>query len=308
MSCCPISTKKTVHTGKPRWLKQRLPKGGTYEKIRRLVHKSELCTVCQEARCPNQFECFAKGTATFMLMGESCTRNCRFCAVSHQGATPLDPEEPGRIAQAVGTMGLKYAVLTSVTRDDLDDGGADHFVQTIAALKRRCPEIRVEVLIPDFQGAGQPLQHLCAHPPAVINHNVETVAGLYAKVRPQAIYERSLELLQRVKQFNPSIITKSGLMLGLGESRSELGRTMQDIRATGCDLLTLGQYLQPTKHNISVSRYLPPEEFAEIGRQALELGFKGVASGPHVRSSYQAESLYQTAVKNGFSEIAGNAI
>jgi lipoic acid synthetase len=281
---------------KPKWLKQRLPKGGEYEKTRQLVKKSQLCTVCQEARCPNQFECFGKGTATFMLMGKSCTRNCRFCAVSHTGAVPLDTDEPAKIAEAVATMELQYAVLTSVTRDDLTDGGADHFVRTIAAITKRCPKSRVEVLIPDFQGNADALHHLCAYPPAVINHNVETVPSLYSRVRPQAIYERSLELLGRIKRFNPAIITKSGLMLGLGESRDELTQTMQDIRGTGCDLLTLGQYLQPTKNNIEVARFVSPEEFEQIREQALALGFKGVAAGPHVRSSYQAEALYARAI------------
>ena len=287
---------KKKYSPKPKWLKQRLPRGGEYEKTRQMLKKSNLCTVCQEARCPNQFECFSKGTATFMLMGETCTRNCRFCAVSHAGVTPLDPDEPSRIAEAVASMELQYAVLTSVTRDDLADGGADHFVRTITAITERCPLMRVEVLIPDFQGNGEALAHLCAHPPVVINHNVETVSSLYTQVRPQAVYERSLELLARVKKYNADIITKSGLMLGLGESREQLTVTMQDIRDTGCDLLTLGQYLQPGTKNIEVARYVPPEEFAEIREQALAMGFKGVAAGPHVRSSYQAEALYLQAV------------
>ncbi len=292
----PNPCKKTRRTAKPKWLKQRLPKGGAYEKTRRLVKESALWTVCQEARCPNQFECYGKGTATFMLMGENCTRNCRFCAVSHAGTQPLDPDEPARIAGAVAKMGLQYAVLTSVTRDDLEDGGAAHFVATIRAIKKKCPSTKVEVLIPDFQGNDKALRLLCSHPPSVINHNVETVAGLYPHVRPQAQYDRSLELLQRVKSVNPEIVTKSGLMVGLGESRQALVRTMADIHATGCDLLTLGQYLQPTVQNIAVERYVPPEEFAELKNIALSIGFKGVAAGPHVRSSYQAEELYALAI------------
>ncbi len=280
---------------KPKWLRQRLPKGGDYEKTRRLVRAGGLRTVCQEARCPNQFECFGKGTATFMLMGESCTRNCRFCAVSHGDIKPLDPDEPEHIAKAVADLNLKYAVLTSVTRDDLADGGAAHFAATIKAIRRRCPETRVEILIPDLKGNREALVFLCEPTPAVLNHNVETVPSLYPRVRPQAVYERSLELLRRVRTINPHIVTKSGLMLGLGETREELVRTMSDIRETGCELLTLGQYLQPTTAHLPVTRYLPPEEFEDIRETGLEIGFAGVAAGPHVRSSYQAEELYNLA-------------
>lgn len=294
----PGKQPRKKHVAKPRWLKQRLPRGGGYEKTRRLVLANGLCTVCQEARCPNQFECFGKGTATFMLMGESCTRNCRFCAVQHTGPTPLDPEEPARIAGAVAAMKLKYCVLTSVTRDDLDDGGADHFSQTIRAIHRRCPGILVEVLIPDLQGDWNALQQICQQRPAVLNHNVETVAALYPAVRPQAIYSRSLDLLKQAKILHPDIITKSGLMLGLGETRQQLNQTMSDIRNTGCDLLTMGQYLQPTPANLPVVRYVPPAEFDQTRQRALNLGFAGVASGPHVRSSYRADELYTLASKS----------
>jgi lipoic acid synthetase len=287
------TARKQKRTGKPKWLKQRLPTGSGYEKTRRLLKNSGLRTVCQEARCPNQFECFAKGTATFMLMGDNCTRNCRFCAIGHAGVAELDPREPEQIGQAVADMGLRYAVLTSVTRDDLADGGADHFGRTIAAIRRHCPDTLVEVLIPDLQGNRQALELLCARRPAVLNHNVETVASLYAAVRPQAVYERSLELLQRVKGFAGNIAVKSGLMVGLGESRAELVQTMEDIRSTGCDLLTLGQYLQPGREQLEVDRYVPPDEFAEIRKIGLEIGFAGVAAGPHVRSSYQAGELYK---------------
>ncbi len=291
---CPTKEKPS-RAAKPRWLKQRLPKGGGYEKTRRLVASSGLHTVCQEARCPNQFECFGKGTATFMLMGESCTRNCRFCAVQHAGTQPLDADEPMRTATAVARMGLSYAVLTSVSRDDLADGGADHFGQTIEEIRRQCPETLVEVLIPDLQGSISALELLCSYRPSVLNHNVETVARLYPEVRPQAMYKRSLELLHRVKEINPEIITKSGLMLGLGETDKELVRTMTDIRGTGCDLLTLGQYLQPSVNHLEVRRYVPPEEFDHIRETALALGFTGVTAGPHVRSSYQAGELYRSA-------------
>lgn len=292
------SSKKTKQNmiSKPKWLKQRLPTGSGYEKTRRLLRKSGLSTVCQEARCPNQFECFGKGTATFMLMGEHCTRNCRFCAVIHGGTLPLNPDEPDQIATAVHDMSLKYTVLTSVTRDDLPDGGASHFVLTIDAIRKADPDTLIEVLIPDFQGNEKALKMLCNSCPSVINHNVETIASLYPAVRPQAIYERSLSLLERVKKYNPDIVTKSGLMLGLGESRRELVKTMTDIRDTGCNLLTLGQYLQPTVTHIAVDRYVSPAEFENIRKIALEIGFDGVAAGPHVRSSYQAEELYKTAI------------
>ncbi len=291
----PLPRKSSVRLAKPKWLKRRLPSGPGYEKIRQLVRKSGLYTVCQEARCPNQFECFGKGAATFMLMGENCTRNCRFCAVTHSEPEPLDAEEPTRIAQAVADMGLNYAVLTSVTRDDLADGGAGHFALTVEAIRKLCPQTLVELLIPDLQGNKTALESLLRHKPSVLNHNVETVASLYPTVRPQAIYERSLKLLARVKVLDSSIVTKSGLMLGLGESREELKKTMADIKNTGCDLLTLGQYLQPTAAHLPVSRYVPPEEFEIIREIALELGFAGVAAGPHVRSSYQAGELYQQA-------------
>jgi len=285
--------RKKSRIAKPGWLKQRLPSGSGYEKTRRLVNKGGLCTVCQEARCPNQFECFAKGTATFMLMGDNCTRNCGFCAVAHGEKKALDPDEPTRIATAVAGMGLKYAVLTSVTRDDLPDGGAEHFARTINAVRERCPETMVEVLIPDMQGSRSALECICESRPSVLNHNVETVKDLYPKVRPQAVYERSLNLLARVKEINSGIVIKSGLMLGLGETGEELLQAMWDIRATGCDLLTLGQYLQPTADNLEVHRYVPPEEFEIIRKTALAIGFSGVAAGPHVRSSYQAGELYK---------------
>lgn len=294
---CRQKKKSTARVAKPKWLKQRLPSGPGYEKTRRLLRTSGLHTVCQEARCPNQFECFGKGTATFMLMGEHCTRNCRFCAVTHGGPERLDPAEPSRIAAAVHDMGLKYTVLTSVTRDDLADGGAEHFSRTINAIRTLCPETLIEVLIPDLQGNKAALEFLCQHRPAVLNHNIETVAGLYPEVRPQAFYDQSLELLKRVKTMYPHIVTKSGLMLGLGETRKELEKTIADIRDTGCDLLTLGQYLQPTGDHLAVHRYVPPEEFSTIRETALELEFAGVAAGPHVRSSYQAEELCKLAIQ-----------
>ncbi|WP_051305529.1 lipoyl synthase [Desulfogranum mediterraneum] len=280
---------------KPKWLKRRLPTGPTYERIRGLVKESQLATVCQEAMCPNQFECYGKGTATFMILGHACSRNCRFCAVSHGPSGPPDPEEPRRLAQAVASMGLHYAVITSVTRDDLADGGANHFARTIQAIRQHSPGVRIEVLIPDLQGDEQALETIVRAGPDVLNHNLETVARLYPLVRPQAIYRRSLELLARVKAMDPAMITKSGLMVGLGESAAELHQAFADLLAAHCDLLTLGQYLQPSKEHLEVVRYLPPEEFALLKARALELGFGGVAADPFVRSSYQAEELYSLA-------------
>jgi lipoic acid synthetase len=279
---------------KPKWLKKRLPVGADYERIRRLVGTTNLHTVCREARCPNQFECYGKGTATFMIMGDRCTRNCRFCAVQHGPMEDLDSGEPERIASAVAEMKLDYAVLTSVTRDDLADGGAAHFVATIEAIRRRCPQTLVEVLIPDLQGKHAPLETICSASPAVLNHNIETVAELYPRVRPQALYERSLELLRQAATFDGALVTKSGIMVGLGESREALIRTMADLREAGCEIITIGQYLQPTAEHLPVRRFVPPEEFEELKEIARDLGFGAMAAGPHVRSSYRAGHLYRS--------------
>lgn len=278
---------------KPKWLKKPLPSGGAYEQTRRLIDRGRLQTVCREARCPNQFECYGRGTATFMIMGQTCTRNCRFCAVGHGRPEPLDDEEPRRIATAVAEMGLDHVVLTSVTRDDLADGGAGHFIQTIGAIREMVPGIPVEILIPDLLGNWESLGRLCAAHPEVINHNIETVPRLYDRVRPQADYRRSLDLLQVVRETVPTIVTKSGLMLGLGETLPEIWQTLEDLRRAGCQLLTLGQYLQPTRGHLPVHRYLTPEEFNELRLVAFGLGFTGVASGPHVRSSFQAGQLFR---------------
>ncbi len=273
-----------------------MPTGPEYEKIRQLLKSHDLTTVCQEAKCPNQFECYGKGTATFMILGERCTRNCRFCAVGHRPESLPDPEEPERVAEAVVLLGLRYAVVTSVTRDDLADGGASLFAETIQAIRRRSPKALVEVLIPDLQGDRSALQVLLDAAPDVLNHNIETVAPLYRAVRPQAEYRRSLELLRRAKEMHPGIPTKSGIMLGFGETHVELLQTWQDLLAAGVDILTMGQYLQPSGEHLPVQRFVPPEEFAELAAKALALGFAGVASGPFVRSSYQAEKLYRQAL------------
>jgi lipoic acid synthetase len=282
-----------IKVGKPRWLRRSLPTGPEYEKMRQLLKNNHLTTVCQEAQCPNQFECYSEGTATFMILGERCTRNCRFCAVEHKPLTLPDPEEPERVAEAVEILGLRYAVITSVTRDDLEDGGASLFAQTITAVRKRSPETLIEVLIPDLQGNWNALKTIVEAAPDVLNHNMETVAGLYPRVRPEAIYERSLELLKQAKVINPQMPTKSGIMVGLGESHEELVQVWDDLLASGCDILTLGQYLQPSKNHLPVERFVDPEEFAELEKEALARGFAGVAAGPFVRSSYQAEKLYR---------------
>jgi lipoic acid synthetase len=287
---------KMVRKAKPPWLRRSLPTGPEYERMRSLLRTEGLITVCQEAQCPNQFECFGKGTATFMILGERCSRNCRFCAVGHGPLGPPSADEPERVAEAVATLGLRYAVITSVTRDDLPDGGADHFAATIAAVRAKSPETLIEVLIPDLQGERSALAQVVAAAPNVLNHNMETVARLYPAVRPQAQYRRSLELLGRVKEMDSAMVTKSGLMLGLGETTDELQGVWRDLHQTGCDILTMGQYLQPSDAHLPVARYLSPEEFEELAAAAARLGFAGIASGPFVRSSYQAEQLYNQAV------------
>lgn len=287
----------TIKTGKPKWLRRSLPTGPEYEKIRQLLKSHDLTTVCREAQCPNQFECYGKGTATFMILGERCTRNCRFCAVGHQPESLPDPEEAGRVAEAVVILGLRYAVVTSVTRDDLADGGASFFAETIRTIRQQSPKTLVEVLIPDLQGDWQALKAILDAGPDVLNHNIETVAGLYPVVRPQAEYKRSLALLRQAKEIHPQIPTKSGIMLGFGETHAELIETWRDLLASGCDILTMGQYLQPSADHLPVQRFLPPEEFADLQQEALDLGFSGVASGPFVRSSYQAEVLYRQALR-----------
>lgn len=278
---------------KPPWLKVTLPAGGAYRQIRRLIEKGGLHTVCQEALCPNQGECFSRGTATFLILGDRCTRNCRFCAVEHAPASPVDLDEPCRVAEAVESMGVDYVVVTSVTRDDLADGGAGLFAQTVREIRKRKPKALIELLVPDFQGSFEALRTVLESRPDVLNHNLETVPRLYRTVRPGARYERSLELLRRGKEVNPEIVTKSGLMLGLGETDDEIVKTLQDLRRVRCDILTLGQYLQPSKEHLPVERFVEPEAFERWQERALAMGFGGVASGPLVRSSYRARELFE---------------
>lgn len=282
---------------KPPWLKLKLPSGPEYEQVRSLIRSGALHTVCQEARCPNQWECFSHRTATFLILGGRCTRNCLFCAVEHGPSEPPDPGEPARVAEAAATLGLRYVVVTSVTRDDLPDGGAALFAETITAIRGKLPEARIEVLIPDFQGDSNALKTVVEARPDVLNHNIETVLRLYPKVRPQAIYERSLELFRQARRMSPSLPVKSGLMLGLGETEREIRDTLQDLFDAGCTMLTLGQYLQPSTAHLPVERYVPPEEFDSWKDVALAMGFSQVASGPLVRSSYHARDLFETGAR-----------
>ncbi len=291
-----IINKQNISVRKPPWLKRSLPTGPEYGRMKNLIKNSSLATVCQEAQCPNQFECFSKGTATFMILGDRCTRNCGFCAVSYKPLSLPDSGEPGRVAEAVASLNLQFAVITSVTRDDLADGGAAHFAETIREIRRRAPDTHIEILIPDLQGNWEALAVILAAQPDVLNHNLETVPRLYPKVRPEAVYSRSLLLLKNVKKTHPDIPTKSGLMVGLGETADELRSTMADLLEHDCDILTIGQYLQPSKNHLAVERFVTPEEFEQFKEDALSLGFKGVASSPTVRSSFEADTLYREVV------------
>ncbi len=277
---------------KPPWLTRKLPTAAEYEQVRSMICEGDLHTVCQEAMCPNQFECFSKRTATFLIMGSRCTRNCRFCNVAHGPDSPPDEDEPKRVAKVAARMNLLYVVVTSVTRDDLPDGGARLFAETIREIRKEIPESRIEVLIPDFQGEEEALKAVLNARPDVLNHNIETVRRLYPAVRPGAVYERSLELLSRVREHAPDIPAKSGIMLGLGERDDEIRRTLIDLFEHGCRFLTLGQYLQPSKDHLPVERFVTPEEFEKWREEALKIGFRQVASGPFVRSSYHAGELF----------------
>lgn len=294
----------TIRKQKPPWLKRRLPSGRSYEDVREILQKGRLHTVCQEAKCPNIWECYSNRTATFLILGDRCTRNCRFCAVAHGPPEPPDPAEPVRVGKAVQKMELEYVVITSVTRDDIPDGGAEHFARTIRKIRRRTPTVAIEVLIPDFQGHAESLQTVLSARPDVLNHNIETVARLYPAVRPGAVYKRSLELLERVKRFDATIPTKSGMMLGLGETALEIRQTLQDLLDAGCRMLTLGQYLQPSAAHLPVEHFLPPSEFDRLKDIALRMGFSEVASGPFVRSSYHAQELFRGDNRLKKKEIA----
>ena len=270
------------------WFKVPFPGGDNYLRLKRLMREHNLHTICEEAHCPNMGECWEYGTATFLILGDTCTRACAYCAVSSGRPRELDWAEPFHVAQAVKTLGLNYAVVTSVNRDDLPDGGADHFARTIRQIRAQSPECRVEVLVPDFMGSWEALNIVVDAAPDVLNHNIESVARMFPRVRPKGRYERSIELLARVKGSRPNMVTKSGIILGMGESRDEVMETMLDLREAEVEVLTLGQYLRPSHKHIPVHRFWSPDEFADLKVEGLEMGFSHVEAGPLVRSSYHA--------------------
>ncbi|MEH6345127.1 MAG: lipoyl synthase [Bermanella sp.] len=275
---------------KPDWIRVRIPASPKISEVKQKLRKHNLHTVCEEAACPNLGECFGSGTATFMIMGDICTRRCPFCDVGHGRPNPLNEDEPRELAEAIADMGLKYVVITSVDRDDLRDGGAQHFADCISHSRVNSPKLEIEVLVPDFRGRMDiALDILTQTPPDVFNHNLETVPSLYKKVRPGSDYQWSLDLLKRYKESQPDVLTKSGLMLGVGETKEEVIQVMQDMRDHNVDMITLGQYLQPSKHHLPIERFVHPDEFDELARLATGMGFKRVASGPMVRSSYHAD-------------------
>ena len=273
---------------KPEWLKVRAPGSENYHRLKGLMRTLGLHTVCEEANCPNIGECWHHGTATFMILGDTCTRSCGYCNVIHGAPAAPDPAEPANVASAIGTLSLDYVVITSVDRDDLKDCGASHFARTILETRARRPECRIEVLIPDFKGDEPALRTVLDARPDVLNHNIETVARLYRTARPGGRYDRALQLLDRSRTYAPGIPTKSGVMVGLGEQWQELVSTLQDLRSVGCQIVTIGQYLRPSAANLPMARYYAPAEFAELKRLALQMGFGHVESGPLVRSSYHA--------------------
>ncbi|HOJ21610.1 MAG TPA: lipoyl synthase [Armatimonadota bacterium] len=277
-----------AHSVRPEWLRVTAPGGVNYRDLKRLVSSHHLHTVCESARCPNIGECWERRTATFMILGNTCTRNCAFCAVPTGRPTEYDTEEPERVAAAVVRLGLRHAVITSVTRDDLADGGASIFAATIQAIRRQAPRCSVEVLIPDFKGSREALQVVMDARPTILNHNLETVASLQRSVRPQADYQRSLAVLRMAREMAPDALTKSGIMLGLGEEWDEILETMADLRSVECNILTLGQYLRPSLDHLPIRRYYTPEEFETLREKGLAMGFTHVEAAPLVRSSYHA--------------------
>ncbi len=279
----------------PSWFKQRIRADGGLDRVLSVLDRYRLNTVCESASCPNRGYCYSKGTATFMILGNTCTRNCRFCAVGKGKPQPVDDEEPARIGLAVKELGLKYVVVTSVTRDDLADGGAGQFAETVRQLKAAEPEVTVELLIPDFRGEEEPFRTVMDAHPDVVGHNIETISRLYSSVRPQAVYKMSVESLRYLKSLNSAVLTKSGLMLGLGETPDEVESAFADLSGTACDILTMGQYLQPSPGHLPVTEYVAPQEFGKYRTSALAHGFRAVASSPLVRSSYDAEELFKQA-------------
>jgi len=299
----PVKIEPTVKPlRKPDWIRIKLPLNNKVDKLKETLRENSLVTVCEEASCPNLSECFSKGTATFMIMGDICTRRCSFCDVAHGRPNALDAEEPQNLARTIEQMGLSYVVITSVDRDDLLDGGASHFVECIRAIREKSPHVKIEVLVPDFRGRMEKALEITQQAlPDVFNHNLETVPRIYRKVRPGSDYQHSLDLLKEFKDRNPRVTTKSGIMVGIDETIEEVYEVMRDLRAHNVDMLTVGQYLQPSKHHLPVTRYWTPEEFKELENEGYRMGFKHVASGPLVRSSYhadlQAENLVTNATK-----------
>ena len=290
----PIQEETAPTTRKPDWIRVRVPSSGRIQQVKEMLRKQKLHTVCEEAACPNLPECFGGGTATFMIMGDICTRRCAFCDVGFGRPNALDQNEPQHLAESVRDMGLKYVVVTSVDRDDLDDGGARHFASCIRAVREMTPDTRIEILTPDFRGCmDDALDVLSDEAPDVFNHNIETVPHLYKHIRPGARYQHSLDLLQRYARRNPQVATKSGIMVGLGETFDQVIETLRELRHHDVAMLTIGQYLQPSKHHAPVERYVHPDEFREYARLAEEMGFTSVASGPMVRSSYHADLQHQ---------------
>jgi lipoic acid synthetase len=282
---------------KPEWIRMKVPDSARYQEIKSILRENKLHTVCEEASCPNIGECFSGGTATFMILGDICTRRCPFCDVAHGKPLPPDPNEPENLARTIAQMRLKYVVITSVDRDDLRDGGAQHFVDCIHAVREASPEIKIEILVPDFRGRlDVALEILRKAPPDVMNHNLETVPRLYKQARPGSDYQNSLNLLKIFGEMYPNVPTKSGLMLGLGETDEEILAVMQDLRAHGVSMLTLGQYLQPSVHHLPVMRFVTPQTFEDFRQKAEAMGFENTASGPMVRSSYHADAQAQSIV------------
>ncbi|MDF1630811.1 MAG: lipoyl synthase [Alcanivoracaceae bacterium] len=289
----PVVTEPGIQR-KPSWIRVRVPANGEIQRIKSMLRRQKLHTVCEEASCPNLPECFGGGTATFMIMGDICTRRCSFCDVGFGRPKPLDTDEPKHLGESVADLALKYVVVTSVDRDDLADGGAQHFAECIREIRQQSPDTRIEVLVPDFKLCmDDALTIFATQPPDVFNHNIETVPQLYKTIRPGARYDHSLKLLKTFKQQHPEVVTKSGIMVGLGETFDQVIGVLKDLRANDVDMLTIGQYLQPSKHHAPVERYVHPDEFREYAKVAEQLGFTSVASGPMVRSSYHADLQHQ---------------
>jgi lipoic acid synthetase len=292
---------------KPDWLKEKLKGVALTGNVNNVLEKYSLNTVCNEAGCPNKGECFNRGTATFMIMGKNCTRNCRFCKVTKALPEELNPMEPLNIATAIKEMNLKHTVITSVTRDDIPDGGAGHFASTILEIKKLCPDVSIEVLIPDFRGDYEALNKVINAKPDIINHNVETVPRLYPAVRPMAVFERSIELIRRVKEITGNIFTKSGFMVGLGEREGEVIKLLDVLRSVGCDIITIGQYLQPSTEHYNVAEYVHPDQFKKYEEISIEMGFKYIVSAPLVRSSYHADEGFNYC-KSKSGELRDHAL